>query len=255
MAAGTGHFDMRPGQRESRLRMVEGCRLPARSGVALRAVLPKQAVVGILPGMAGITILRGSSQVGDGLRLWVALVTAGGCVFSGQLKRNLLVIKILAIGIFAVMAGKAVLPKGGDMSLHENRIQAGVAGGANRGIKADIAVFMAVSALRGRTIGPCLVRQERIAGLVVRKGLQVDHRQRRRRTAVLGVAAIAAGYFALGKHDFVKIVGVLHQVGVTGQTLIHHTATAPGRDMTGGAVLNFSMGFYATQGSLAGLGI
>jgi len=55
MAAGTGDFDMRPGQLKNELRMVKGGRLPGGGGMALGAVLAEQSLMDIIFGVAVIT--------------------------------------------------------------------------------------------------------------------------------------------------------------------------------------------------------
>ena len=78
-----GHFKVSAGEREVSHRMIEIGRRPVLRGMAVGAVLAKLAVVGIVFGVAGVTILRGILQVGSGFGPGVALLANHGAVLTG----------------------------------------------------------------------------------------------------------------------------------------------------------------------------
>lgn len=134
---------MSTGQRELGLRMVEGCRYPGTGGMADVAVRSELTLMGIILGVTGKTILGGSLQVGEATRPEVTGATFQLAVFAGQLKSKHGMIKIMPIGIDAIVASQAFLAIVLEMGEHEIRIELLMAGGAHRLIDICIAINMA----------------------------------------------------------------------------------------------------------------
>lgn len=191
MALGAINSQVGTGQRELRFRMVEGSRDPAVSGVAAAAVRAQLRQVGIVFGMARITVLWGRFEITDAARLGVAAGAADLDVLPAKLEGDRLVIEIMPIRIDPIVAGQAVRPEHLSVAVHEISFNLLVARAAHRLVESCITIHVACTAGERRAVRLFLVGGQHEAERVVRA---VDHRgldQGTIHTAVIGVAGAA----------------------------------------------------------------
>ncbi len=96
MTACAGSRGMFPIEMERELRVIHCGGLPTIGCVTGRAVGPELTVMGIIHSMAGETILRGSLQVGEGVRVDVTGRAFLSSMFSNQVEWHFVMVKIRA---------------------------------------------------------------------------------------------------------------------------------------------------------------
>lgn len=115
MAGFTWNLGMLSNQREIRPAVVEAGRNPAGSGMADATICPERALVGVIRGMAGVTIGGCRPQVRDGAGTRMTGCAGDSNMFACQLEWEQVMVKIAPVGIDAIMACQAVAAKGEEM--------------------------------------------------------------------------------------------------------------------------------------------
>ena len=104
------------------------------------------ALMRIVPAMTGETILRYRLQIHDTAGIEVTLCAIGFGMFASQLKRELIMIKVVAVAINTIMAGQTICPERQDMCLGEDNIHLTVAAVAGVGCEGCHILTMAILA-------------------------------------------------------------------------------------------------------------
>jgi len=112
MAFLAGHLDVRRGQLEGGLGVIERCFFPILWRMAGSAIFAEATLVSVIFGMARSAIRGCGFQFSNRVGLAVAFVTWNVVVFASQLERDFTMVKILSVGIQPIMAGQAAGPKG-----------------------------------------------------------------------------------------------------------------------------------------------
>ena len=100
---------------EGKFRVVNSCGLPACGQVARGTILSKLALMIVVLGMAGETILRRRLQVRDRVRVDMAGRTFGKDVLPIQVELHLVMIEVRAERFPSIVTGHAVRAKGQEM--------------------------------------------------------------------------------------------------------------------------------------------
>jgi hypothetical protein len=188
MALLTVYFGMRSCEREGSQCVVDGGILPATGIVARATILPKRSFVGVVRRVTGIAILWSGLQVGERARALVAASAVHIDVSARKGKCLAIVVKSRAVGIQAIVANEACLPKGDFVGLHVGKVEFTMAVKTNNRLETSQLWTVAVGADERHAIGLLQVGLQCVACGLVGKTCGINDGQRGIRPPVLRVA-------------------------------------------------------------------
>ncbi len=187
VAVFAGGFEMFALEREIGQVMVESGIFPINRRVADFTVCAKAPFVCIILKMAASAIFRGVFKIGDAAGVLMALRTTGFSVFADQFKTGLGVVKVSAVGLDTVVAGKTIFAIRRNMRLHEIGIDILMALAACSLLKKGDALCVAVGTRKGGQICLDLMGCQRKADQLMREICGDKFGERRIGAAMLGM--------------------------------------------------------------------
>lgn len=209
--------------------------LPVGRVVAGRTIVTELTLVFVVLQMTAGARLRGCLELIEIARALVAGVTGQRRMATFQRKSHAVVIeRLLAVGIQPIMTGKAVRAKGPGVQLHTRRVRSAVTGIAGRRVEAGN--LLAVAVLTSEGLPGCCrgVPLQRIAYGIVWKITIVEYSQRRGRSSMIFVAALAWRDRLLGAQSAVQCLGIAQFLCDGGMA---NLAAIPHRDLTPGSAV------------------
>ena len=137
--------------------MVERRRGPTIRAMAGSTLASQAFLVDVLCRVTGIAILRGGFELRQAAVMNVAQCALHLGMFPGQLENYTGMVEIGSMAVHTIMAGQAVAAIILGVGLYKGCFNPGVAGSAGGLVETGVALHMAISAIKWRTIAVGLV--------------------------------------------------------------------------------------------------